>query len=467
MSQEITLIKGDGIGPEVVDATLRILEASGLDFQWDQQVAGGKAFEAGIDSGVPDETVASIKRTKVALKGPLATPIGYGQRSANVTLRGLFETYANIRPAIQLPNVTSHFQDLGLDLVVVRENVEDLYTGIEYMQTPDVALSLKLVSRKGCIDIVRAAFEYARSAGRKKVHCATKANIMKKTEGLLKSTFEEISSEYPDIETDHILIDNCAHQMAIHPEQFDVVLCSNMNGDIISDLSSGLVGGLGVAPACNLGREYAIFEAVHGTAPDIAGQDKANPSSMILTAVMMCRHLGYFKEADVIEQALKVTLNSGVMTGDLTRENPVGTTAFTDAVVENLGQTMPDFVQRDYKPFVMPTEEPHQVSDHCASCVISGLDVYVDSKLSLPDFVKSMSELANMCRLNLHGIYNRGTKVFPAQTELSEYIEHWQCRFVDGSGGVIRNEDIRELLSLIESHSSFYWMHIEKIFKID
>jgi len=467
MSQEITLIKGDGIGPEVVDATLRILEAAGLDFKWDEQVAGGQAFDAGVDSGVPEATVTSIQRTKVALKGPLATPIGFGQRSANVTLRGLFETYANIRPAIQLPNVKSHFQDLNLDLVVVRENVEDLYTGIEYMETPDVALSLKLVSRKGCTDIVRAAFEFARSAGRKKIHCATKANIMKKTEGLLKSTFEEIAVEYPDIETDHILIDNCAHQMAINPTQFDVVLCSNMNGDIISDLSSGLVGGLGVAPACNLGRQYSIFEAVHGTAPDIAGQDKANPSSMILTAVMMCRHLGYFKEADAVEQGLKVTLNSGIMTGDLTRENPVSTTVFSDAVIGNLGQTMPGFMAREYKPFVMPIYEPHVTSDFCPSSVVSGVDIYVDSKLSLVDVISNMSNLASNVRLKLHGIYNRGTKVFPVQTELTEYIEHWQCRFVDEDGGVVQDADIRELLDLIEINDAFYWMHVEKIFNMD
>ncbi len=467
MTRKITLIKGDGIGPEVVSATCRVLEAAGLEFDWDEQVAGGKAFESGIDSGVPEVTIASIKDTKVALKGPLATPIGYGQRSANVTLRGLFETYANIRPAIQLPNVKSFFQEEALDLVVVRENVEDLYTGIEYMQTKDVALTLKLVSRKGCEDIVRAAFEYARSAGRKKIHCATKANIMKKTEGLLKSTFEEIASEYSDIETDHILIDNCAHQMAINPKQFDVILCSNMNGDIISDLSSGLVGGLGVAPACNLGREYAIFEAVHGTAPDIAGQDLANPSSMILTAVMMCRHLGYFREADAIEQALKVTLASGCLTGDLTpSDKAVTTSVFTDTLISNLGRTMPEYVERAYQPFVMPKLQS-RLATSTDLATVNGVDIYVESNVSLDDLVQSMRSLSEVVDLDLHGIYNRGTKVYPADISLTEYIHHWQCRFSPKSGlSSISDDDIREVLRAIESVEKLSWMHIEKILDV-
>src|SRR5271163_595039 len=249
----VTLIPGDGIGPECVEATCRIIEATGAPIEWDVRHAGASIFKQGLPSGVPQETIESISKTRVALKGPLETPIGFGEKSANVTLRKLFETYGNIRPVRELPGVKTPYSGRGIDLVVVRENVEDLYAGIEHMQTPGVAQCLKLISRKGCEKIVRLGFELARAEGRKRVHCASKSNIMKLTEGLLKRTFEEIAKEYPDIESQHIIIDNCAHQLVKKPEQFDVIVTSNMNGDIISDLAAGLVGGLGVAASANIG----------------------------------------------------------------------------------------------------------------------------------------------------------------------------------------------------------------------
>src|SRR5581483_2597643 len=239
----VTLIPGDGIGPECVESARQIVEAAGAKVAWEVRPAGESVFKQGIASGVPPETIESINQTRVVLKGPLGTPVGYGEKSANVTLRKLFETYANIRPAREIPGVTTPYSGRGIDLVIVRENVEDLYAGIEHMQTPGVAQCLKLISRKGCEKIVRLAFELARAEGRRTVHCATKSNIMKLTEGLLKRTFEEIAPEYPDIEAQHIIIDNCAHQLVKRPEQFDVIVTTNMNGDIISDESSALIGG--------------------------------------------------------------------------------------------------------------------------------------------------------------------------------------------------------------------------------
>src|SRR5687768_6811884 len=258
--RKITVIPGDGIGPEVMSAALKVVDASGVAIEAEVRHAGARVFARGIESGVPPDTIDSIRDTKVLLKGPLETPIGYGNKSANVTLRTLFETFGNLRPVRELPGVHTPFTGRNLDIVIVRENVEDLYTGIEYMQTPGVAQALKVISRAGCEMIVELAFEFAVAARRQRVHCATKANIMKLTEGMLQHTFEEIAPRYPQIEAKHILIDNCAHQLAMRPEQFDVIVTTNMNGDILSDLTSGLTGGLGFAPSANIGNGAAIFE---------------------------------------------------------------------------------------------------------------------------------------------------------------------------------------------------------------
>ena len=334
----VTLIPGDGIGPEVVAAAQRIIEAAGARIEWEERQAGASVFLQGLATGVPEETIASIRKTRVVLKGPLETPVGFGEKSANVTLRKLFETYGNIRPARELPGIATPYSGRGVDLVIVRENVEDLYAGIEHMQTPGVAQCLKLISRKGCEKIVRLAFELARAEGRTLVHCATKSNIMKLTEGLLKRTFEEIAPEYPDIEAQHIIIDNCAHQLVKRPEQFDVIVTTNMNGDIISDLSSALVGGLGFAPSANLGADVAIFEAVHGSAPKYAGKNVINPTALVLSAVMMLRHLGEFDAAATIEEALLASLEQGKTTRDIAGDEggALSTTAFTEAVCERL-----------------------------------------------------------------------------------------------------------------------------------
>jgi isocitrate dehydrogenase len=339
----VTVIPGDGVGPEVVRSAVRVIEASGVRIDWEEAAAGASVFEKGDTSGVPAETRHSIERTRVVLKGPLETPVGFGEKSANVTLRKLFETYANVRPARELPGVPTRYAGEGVDMIIVRENVEDLYAGIEHMVTPDVGQCLKVISRKGSEKVIRYAFELARREGRRKVTAATKANIMKMTEGLFKAVFEELAPEYPEIEAQHLIIDNVAHQLAKEPAQFDVVVTTNLNGDIISDLASGLVGGLGFASSGNYGDTVAIFEAVHGSAPKYAGKDVINPTALILSSVMMLRHLGEAAAADQVEAAALVTLEEGTATTqDLVRQTggdvdtASSTTGFTDAVIGNL-----------------------------------------------------------------------------------------------------------------------------------
>src|SRR6266571_3234604 len=375
--RKITVLPGDGIGPEVVDSALAIIKATAVAVEFEKCEAGARACQKGIATGISKEPVESIERTHVVLKGPLETPIGYGNRSANVTLRTLFETYGNIRPVRELPGVQTAFTGRKLDIVIVRENIEDLYAGIEYMQTPGVAEGLKLISREGCEKIVKLAFAFALAEGRKAVHCATKSNIMKLTEGLLQRTFEEFAPQYPSIRSKHILIDNCAHQLAMRPEQFDVIVTTNMNGDILSDLTSGLTGGLGFAPSANIGNDVSIFEAVHGSAPDIAGKNKANPTALILSAAMMLRQIGEGKAANDVEQAVLVTLESGIRTSDMIGvDKPATTTELTQAVVGNLGKRSKVSSPKEYAAVKLPARKADVAAVRVKRRHVTGVDVY-------------------------------------------------------------------------------------------
>jgi isocitrate dehydrogenase len=487
-AHRVTIIPGDGIGPEVVGAARRVVEATGVPIVWEECEAGAEVFRRGLASGVPQETIDSIKRTRVALKGPLATPIGYGEKSANVTLRKLFETYGNLRPVREFPGVPTPYSGRAIDLVVVRENVEDLYAGIEHMQTPGVAQCLKLISHKGCEKIVRLAFEVARAEGRKKVSCATKSNIMKLTEGLLKRVFEEVALEYPDIEAEHIIVDNCAHQLVKRPEQFDVIVSTNMNGDILSDLTSALVGGLGFAPSANIGSEVAIFEAVHGSAPKHAGKDIANPTALILTAAMLLRHLGEFQAATDIEQAVLVTLAAGIHTADVQLprgvgkaeaaewpQAPVGTRDFTDAVIAHLGQRSNAWPPRAYTPLRLPQVSPAPDTVRARSRRTVGVDIFVESALDAERLGKSLDKIAALVAqstgtpLHLKMISNRGTKVYMPTGALTDCIDHWRCRFIlDDVSNPANELDDATLLELTrrvaETHQ---WMHIEKLPEFD
>jgi isocitrate dehydrogenase len=464
----VTLIPGDGVGPECVRAAQRIIEASGAAVVWEERLAGASVFRQGIASGVPQETIESIRRTRVALKGPLETPVGFGEKSANVTLRKLFETYGNIRPVRELPGVTTPYSGRGIDLVVVRENVEDLYAGIEHMQTPGVAQCLKLISSKGCEKIVRLAFELAVAEGRKRVHCATKSNIMKLTEGTLKRTFERVSREYPGIEAQHIIIDNCAHQLVKKPEQFDVIVTTNMNGDIISDLTSALVGGLGFAPSANIGNEVAIFEAVHGSAPKYAGKNVINPTAVVLSAVMMLRHLGEFEAAAKIEHAILVTLEDGkARTGDVVGyDKGASTTVFTDAIIANLGRKSERYQVREYKPIKLPEIDPAPDHVRPGERRVVGVDVFIESSLSPDALGKSLERLAAEAPVKLKMISNRGTKVYPATGAITDCVDHWRCRFIlREAGGDLEDPAIFALLQRIAAHHR--WMHIEKLNEFD
>jgi isocitrate dehydrogenase len=463
----VTLIPGDGIGPECVDAARRIVEAAGVSIAWEEREAGAEVFKKGLPSGVPPETIESISKTRVALKGPLETPVGFGEKSANVTLRKLFETYANVRPVREMPGVRTPYSGRGIDLVIVRENVEDLYAGIEYLQTPGVAQALKLISEKGCEKIARFAFEYARSEGRTKVACATKANIMKLSEGTLKRVFERVAPDYPEIEPWHVIVDNCAHQLVKRPEQFEVIVTTNMNGDILSDLTSALIGGLGFAPSANIGNEVAIFEAVHGSAPKYAGKNVINPTAVILSSVLMLRYLGFFEEASAIEHAVFVTLESGTLTGDVVGyDRGTPTSAYTEAIISNLGRKTENWTVREVKPLQLPVlgTDPDYVRPSERNVV--GLDVFVESPLTAEELGTSLTELAQGTRLELKMISSRGTKVYPATGAITDTLDHWRCRFIIREDpGDLWDEDVHQLLARISRRHT--WMHIEKLMEFD
>src|SRR3954469_16498396 len=465
--RKITVLPGDGIGPEVVDAALAIINATGVAVEFEKCEAGARGFQKGIPTGIPKETIQSIEQNRVVLKGPLETPIGHGNRSANVTLRTLFETYGNIRPVRELPGVQTAFTGRQLDIVIVRENIEDLYAGIEYMQTPGVAESLKLISREGCEKIVKLAFSYAVAEGRKAVHCATKSNILKLTEGLLQHTFEEIAPQYPQIVSKHMLIDNAAHQLAMRPEQFDVIVTTNMNGDILSDLTSGLTGGLGFAPSANIGNDVSIFEAVHGSAPDIAGKNKANPTALILSAAMLPRHTGEGKAANDVEQAVLVPLESGIRTSDMIGvDKPASTTEFTQAVISNLGKPSKLSPPKQYTRVDLPAAQPGVNVVRAASRRVVGVDIYIETSLEPGDLANGLEGVSRTSPLKLQMISNRGAMVFPGTDRRVSLVDHYRCRFVlRDSAGKLGDPEILSLLGSVGA--KYRWMHIEKLQEFD
>ena len=308
MKHIITLIPGDGIGPEIVAATVRVIEASGVEIEWETHIIGAQALEK-YGTTIPDSTIESVKRNKVALKGPLTTPIGKGFTSVNVGLRKALDLYANVRPIKALPNVPCRYPEL--DLVIVRENTESLYAGLEHIVVPGVVESIKIITEKASTRIAKYAFEHAKLHGRKKITVMHKANIMKLSDGLFLECFYNVSKGYPDIPADDKIIDNACMQLVMRPEQFDVMVLENLYGDIVSDLCAGLIGGLGLAPGANIGELGAVFEAVHGSAPDIAGQGIANPTALMLSAIQMLRYIGEREAADRFETALFAVFTEG------------------------------------------------------------------------------------------------------------------------------------------------------------
>ena len=468
----VTALPGDGIGPEVMAATFRILQAAGAPIEWEMAEAGAQVFKKGLATGVPRETLDSIARNRLALKSPLETPVGYGEKSANVTLRKYFELYANIRPVRELPGVITPFSGRGIDMVIVRENVEDVYAGIEHMQTTSVAQCLKLMTAPGCERVIRAAFALARAEQRRKVTCATKANIMKLTEGTMKRVFEKVGPEYAEFKQDHIIIDNCAHQLVVAPEQFDVIVTSNMNGDIISDLAAGLVGGLGIAPSANHGDHAAIFEAVHGSAPQIAGKGLANPTALLGAAIMLLRHISAFGVAEKIEQSLFITLAEGKnLTGDLSpRGHGVGTEAFTDQLIANLGRTS-NLASRAYRQIELTAWPELTAHNEPNSRELVGIDVFLESDLGAEALGKMLEVIAQDTPFRLNSVSNRGVQVYPPTGGQTFLVDHFACRFMLKQPIPLTQSSANgqpEISYLVQRiGAKFTWMHIEKLQAFD
>ncbi|QOY90680.1 isocitrate dehydrogenase (NAD(+)) [Paludibaculum fermentans] len=334
MAYKITLIPGDGIGPEVADATVRVLEATGVAIDWEKVELSASIIEKSGTS-LPPHVLESIERTGIALKGPVTTPIAGGFKSVNVAIRKQLDLFANVRPVFTLPGLKTRFQDVNIDMVIFRENTEDLYSGLEHEVVKDVVESLKIITRYASIRIARYAFEYSKKNGRRKITAVHKANIMKLSDGLFIRCCREIATEYPEIAYNELIVDNASMQLVMRPETFDVLLLPNLYGDIVSDLAAGLVGGLGVVPGANMGENHAVFEAVHGSAPDIAGHGIANPTALMSSSILMLRHLGEGAAADRLQRALAKTFREGT---HLTRDlgGSCGTNDFTDSVIHNL-----------------------------------------------------------------------------------------------------------------------------------
>jgi isocitrate dehydrogenase len=464
MSHRVTLIPGDGVGPEVTTATQRILDAAGVKIEWEICEAGSAVFQKGHATGVPKETIDSILKNKIALKGPLSTPVGFGEKSANVTLRKLFETYGNIRPIREIPGVKTPYSGRGIDFVIVRENLEDLYAGIEHMQTPGVAQCLKIISRKGSEKIIRLAFEFARAEGRKKVTCASKANIMKLSEGLFKRTFEEIATQYTDILSEHIIVDNAAHQLVKKPEQFDVLVTTNMNGDILSDLGSALIGGLGFAPGANIGDDFAIFEAVHGSAPKYAGQNNINPTAALMSGIMMLRHLGEFDAANAIEQALYMTLDvDGIQTRDVKGDQGAASTSgFADAIINNLGKQHPTFTKRNYNPVNLPVVSKAADFVKATTRQIIGLDIFMETAESPNTVGPALETALKDTPVTLKMLSSRGVKLYPSAATLTDGVDMVTARFiVKDPTHSLQDKEVSDILTLFGKH--YHWNHVEKL----
>jgi isocitrate dehydrogenase len=425
----ITVAYGDGIGPEIMDATLRIITAGGARLDVETIRIGEAVYAQGNTAGIEPEAWESLRRTKVFLKAPITTPQGGGFKSLNVTVRKAFGLFANVRPCPSYsPFVATKHP--GMDVVIIRENEEDLYGGIEHRQTEDVTQCLKLITRPGTERLVRYAFEYARRYRRAKVTCFTKDNIMKMTDGLFHRVFDEVASEYPDLESEHWIVDIGAAKLADTPEAFDVVVLPNLYGDILSDVAAQIAGSVGLAGSANIGSEVAMFEAIHGSAPRRAGQDVANPSGLLLGAVQMLVHIGQGEAAERVHNAWLRAIEDGVHTYDIydpaVSKVKVGTAGFADAVIARLGE-MPKTLKVASYPAtseriaVTVSERPRQRKE------LVGVDVFVESRQPVEALAKALEDVAEPLELVM--ITNRGQKVYPGGLPETFCVDHWRCRF--------------------------------------
>ncbi|MAE59690.1 MAG: isocitrate dehydrogenase [Halobacteriovorax sp.] len=452
MSNRITVAYGDGIGPEIMKACLRIMKEAGAQLEIDEIEIGEKLYLSGNTAGIREEDWKTIVDNKIFFKAPITTPQGGGYKSLNVTVRKTLGLFSNVRPVRSLsPYVETKHPEMNM--VIVRENEEDLYAGIEHRQTQEVFQCLKLISRPGTEKIIRFAFEYAKNAGRKKVTCMSKDNIMKLTDGEFHRAFDEISKEYPEIEADHWIIDIGAAKIADTPEDFDVVVMANLYGDIVSDIAAQITGSVGLAGSANIGEECAMFEAIHGSAPMIAGQGVANPSGLLMGGVQMLNYMGQNDIAEKIENAWLTTLEEGVHTFDIYNEQTstkkVTTEEFADEVIKRLGSKPTKLPAASYpkdakKIEVKLSKTPMQEKK------LDGVDVFLECQDRNPNNLgEKLISATNDSDLNLIMITNRGVKVFPNGNPLTFCTDHWRCRFMSDSGKELSNSDVIELLKLI------------------
>jgi isocitrate dehydrogenase len=468
-NNKITVAYGDGIGPEIMDATLRILDAAGADLHYDVIEIGERVYKSGYESGISPESWEKIRANKIFLKAPITTPQGGGFKSLNVTIRKSLGLFSNVRPTrTYAPYVSSHFP--LMDLVVVRENEEDLYAGIEHQQTNEVVQTLKLISRPGSEKIIRYAFEYAKAYGRKKVTCMTKDNIMKHADGLFHKIFKEVALEYPDIEADHWIIDIGSAVVANRPESLDVIVTLNLYGDIISDIAAEVAGSVGLGGSANVGMNHAMFEAIHGSAPVIAGQNVANPSGLLNGAIMMLVQMGKAEVAAKVQNAWLRTLEDGVHTQDIYRtqrsDELVGTKEFADAVIERLGQLPTKLRPVSYNDgdlITVKLSEPKLKKKE-----LVGVDVFIDWTLNDRDpnvMGKAMENIENSV-LELKVISNRGVLVYPGGLPETFCSDHWRCRFVAKKGKIVSHSDVLSLLSSIDA-DGFDFIKTEHLYTFD
>lgn len=449
---KIAVAKGDGIGPEIMEAVLTIFKAADVPLSYEYVDMGKWVFDKGFSNGMTDEAKATIEALGILFKGPMETPKGKGVKSINVTARKTWNTYANKRTFQTLHGVDTVFSKAGIpiDLTIVRENIEDTYGGVEHMLSNDVAISRRFITRPGSEQVIRYAFEMAREKKAKKITCGHKANIMKLTDGIFLNTFYEIAKEYPELEANDIIVDDLCMKLVMRPGMFDVIVLTNLQGDIVSDLCAGLVGGLGFAPSANIGDNICIFEAVHGTAPDIAGKNIANPTALLLSGLAMLQHLGLYGKAALIENALLYTLEQGNHTGDFGDKSipALNTTQFADAVIANFGKQPASGA----RPELADVPKEHKVAKMDINLMmdnpakeeekIAGVDFFLITNQFPNTVAEKCKQALGENKLHLINISNRGTQVWPTGSVYTNLVDLYNVRFEASDGVEVKQADI-------------------------
>ena len=448
---KIAVAKGDGIGPEIMDAVLKIFTANNVPLEYEYVEMGKWVFDKGFSNGMTPEAKQTIESLGLLFKGPMETPKGKGVKSVNVTARKTWNTYANKRVFQTLHGVDTVFSKAGIniDITVVRENIEDTYGGIEHMLTHDVALSRRFITRPGSLQVIRYAFEMAKKKNARRITCGHKANIMKITDGLFLECFYEVAKDYPELKADDIIVDDLCMKLVTRPDTFDVVVLTNLQGDIVSDLCAGLVGGLGFAPSANIGDHICIFEAVHGTAPDIAGKNIANPTALLLSGISMLQHVGLTENAGIIENALLYTLENGVHTGDFGDKKipSVNTPQFAEAIISNFGK-QPKANAKEVIPNKPGTptpfklaQNPMMISNETVEEKIVGVDMFIES-VEQPQAIAKKCERHAGVKFKLVNISNRGTQVWPTGSVYTNLVNQYNARFETLDGEPLNQQDI-------------------------